>query len=65
MSLKFIFIAAVIFILGFMIIKKLFKLLLWFVVIMACVFAYLVYSGNVDFKNLLNKTSDAVSSKLK
>jgi regulatory protein YycH of two-component signal transduction system YycFG len=42
-----------------MIIKKLFKLLLWFVVIMACVFAYLVFSGKVDFKNLLNKTSDA------
>ncbi len=65
MSLKFIFIALVICILGFMIIKKLFKLLLWFVVIMACVFAYLVFSGKVDFKNLLNKTSDAVSSKLK
>ncbi len=59
MSLKFIFIVLVICILGFMIIKKLFKLLLWFVVIMACVFAYLVFSGKVDFKNLLNKTSDA------
>ncbi len=65
MSLKFIFIAVVICILGFLIIKKLFKMLLWVVVIVACIFAYLVFSGKADFKNVLNKTSDAVSSKIK
>lgn len=65
MSLKFIFIAVVICILVFLVIKKLFKMLLWVVVIVACIFAYLVFSGKADFKNLLNKTSDVVGSKIK
>lgn len=65
MSLKFIFIGIVICILGFLIIKKLFKMLLLVIVIVVCIIAYLIFTGKVDFKTLLNKTSDEVSSKIK
>jgi hypothetical protein len=65
MSLKFIFIAIVICILGFLIIKKLFKMLLWVIVIVVCIIAYLIFTGKGDFKNLLQQSKDAVTAKLK
>jgi hypothetical protein len=65
MSLKFIFIAIVICILGFLIIKKLFKMLLWVIVIVVCIIAYLMFTGKGDFKNLLQQSKDAVTTKLK
>jgi len=65
MSLKFIFISIVICILGFLIIKKLFKMLLWVIVIVVCIIAYLIFTGKGDFKNLLQQSKDAVTAKLK
>lgn len=65
MSLKFIFIAIVICILGFLIIKKLFKMLLWVIVTVVCIIAYLMFTGKGDFKNLLQQSKDAVTTKLK
>jgi purine-cytosine permease-like protein len=65
MSLKFIFIALVVCILGFLIIKKLFKMLLWVIVIVVCIVAYLMLTGKGDFKNLLKQTNDAVTNNIK
>jgi|LauGreDrversion4_2_1035121.scaffolds.fasta_scaffold15581_4 hypothetical protein len=65
MSLKFIFIALVVCILGFLIIKKLFKMLLWVIVIVVCIVAYLMLTGKGDFKNLLKQTNDAVTNNVK
>lgn len=65
MPLKFIFISIVICILGFLIIKKLFKMLLWVIVIVVCIIAYLIFTGKGDFKNLLQQSKDAVTAKLK
>lgn len=65
MSLKFIFIAVVTCILVFLIIKKLFKMLLWVLVIVICIIAYLTFTGKADFKNILHQTSDLVTSEVK
>jgi hypothetical protein len=65
MSLKFIFIALVVCILGFLIIKKLFKMLLWVIVIVVCIVAYLMLTGKGNFKNLLKQTNDAVTNNIK
>ena len=65
MSLKLIFIALVVCILGFLIIKKLFKMLLWVILIVVCIIAYLMFTGKGDFKNLLKQSKETVTTKLK
>lgn len=65
MSIKFIFIAVVICILGFLIIKKLFKILLWVLVIVVCIIVYFMITGKGDIKNLLQQTKEAVATKIK
>lgn len=65
MSVKFIFIAVVICILGFLIIKKLFKMLLWVLVIVVCIIVYFMITGKGDIKNLLQQTKEAVATKIK
>lgn len=65
MSIKFIFIAVVICILGFLIIKKLFKMLLWVLVIVVCIIVYFMITGKGDIKNLLQQTKEAVATKIK
>jgi hypothetical protein len=40
-------------------------MLLWVIVIVVCIVAYLMLTGKGDFKNLLKQTNDAVTNNIK
>jgi len=40
-------------------------MLLWVIVIVVCIVAYLMLTGKGDFKNLLKQTNDTVTNNIK